>query len=182
MTNWIKYHSAVATLARHSYLTFTTDKAKFPDSNQPRANGGEDASDSTLKESVRMHTQHRHSHSIQTGLTNTLLEIKQDKAILHRRTPIAVTLGQACSIPIPPSSQPPNPTCRQIHFLSDTVRGRPEITQAHYSILTTLSAFTCIPKCLSSPLLPFNSSLYPSTQDSLTGTNLYFWEHNPTKK
>lgn len=102
MTNWIKYHSAVATLARHSYLTFTTDKAKFPDSNQPRANGGEDASDSTLKESVRMHTQHRHSHSVQTGLTNTLLEIKQDKAILHRRTPIAVTLGQACSIPIPP--------------------------------------------------------------------------------
>lgn len=102
MTNWIKYHSAVATLARHSYLTFTTDKAKFPDSNQPRANGGEDASDSTLKESVRMHTQHRHSHSVQTGLTNTLLEIKQDKAILHGRTPIAVTLGQACSIPIPP--------------------------------------------------------------------------------
>lgn len=54
MTNWIKYHSAVATLA--SYLTFITDKAEFPESNQPRANGSGDVSDSTLQESVRMHT------------------------------------------------------------------------------------------------------------------------------
>lgn len=49
------------------------------------------------------------------------------------------------------TSQPPNPTCLQNHFLSDTVHGRPEITQAHYYVLTTLPAFTCIPKCLSSP-------------------------------
>lgn len=178
MTNWIKYHSAVATLARHSYLTFTTDKAEFPDRNQLRANGGEDASDSTLKESVRMHTQHRHSHSVQTGLINTLLEIKQDKAILHRRTPIAVTLGQACSILIPPSSQPPNPTCRQSHFF---VRYSTRETRDHPSTLfrtDTLPAFTCIPKCLSSlppndKPLPFNSRLFDWYQLALLGTQPY---------
>lgn len=68
MMNWIKYHSAVATLARHSYLIFTTD-AEFPDSNQPRANGCEDASDSTLQESVKMHTHSTDTPSVQTGLT-----------------------------------------------------------------------------------------------------------------
>lgn len=139
MTNWIKYHSAVATLARPDF-----HHGQFSDSNQPRANGCEDASDSTLQESVKMRTHSTDTPSVQTGLTNTLLEI-------HRRTPIAVTLGQACSIPTHPTSQHTNPTCRQIHFLSDTVHGRSEITQAHYSVLTTLSTFTCIPKCLSSP-------------------------------
>lgn len=100
------------------------------------------------------------------GLTNTLLEIKQDKAILHRRTPLAVTLGQACSIPIPPSSQPPKPTCRQIHLF---VRYSTRETRDHPSTLLHTDAF--LPP--DDKPLPFNSRLFDWYQLVFLGTQPY---------
>lgn len=57
----------------------------------------------------------------------------------------------------------------------------PFFVRDHPSTLFRTDHPSCLHLHSKMPFFPLMTSLYPSTQDSLTGTNLYSWEYTPTK-